>query len=152
MLHIGITGSRHGPTKEAASSLSKKLLELRWPHRSQVALPITMHHGACVGVDSMVARLSRWMGFVVEAHPPSVDTLVCKHSLNASHKINDARPYLTRNRAIVKASSHLFALPNSMEEEQRSGTWATVRYARAHGIEITIIYPDGTIDHEPPTV
>jgi predicted Rossmann fold nucleotide-binding protein DprA/Smf involved in DNA uptake len=35
-----------------------------------------------------------------------------------------------------------------MEEELRSGTWATVRYARRIGRPITLLFPDGGVLRE----
>jgi hypothetical protein len=47
------------------------------------------------------------------------------------------RPYLVRNRHIVDASSVLIATPKG-DEELRSGTWSTVRYARKIRRDFTI--------------
>ncbi len=46
---------------------------------------------------------------------------------------------LDRNRDIVAAVSILIAAPETDIEEQRSGTWATVRYARKKGIPVVIV-------------
>jgi hypothetical protein len=54
--------------------------------------------------------------------------------------LHDTKPYLTRNRDIVQASSILVAAPKS-DEIVRSGTWSTVRYARQCDRTIYILLP-----------
>jgi outer membrane protein insertion porin family len=54
---------------------------------------------------------------------------------------------LDRNRAIVDSCDVLIACPKG-PEEQRSGTWATVRYARKQKKRIVIIWPDGEVTEE----
>jgi predicted Rossmann fold nucleotide-binding protein DprA/Smf involved in DNA uptake len=52
---------------------------------------------------------------------------------------------LTRNWIIVARCDHLLAASQTDKEKQRSGTWATIRYARKAGKPHTIIWPDGEI-------
>ncbi len=42
-------------------------------------------------------------------------------------------------------SSVLGACPRSAEEETRSGTWPTVRYARKQGKPVYLVLPDGEV-------
>jgi predicted Rossmann fold nucleotide-binding protein DprA/Smf involved in DNA uptake len=44
----------------------------------------------------------------------------------------------------VNETGVLVAMPDG-PEELRSGTWATVRYARKQGKDGRIIYPDGLV-------
>jgi hypothetical protein len=53
------------------------------------------------------------------------------------------REYIARNHDIVDASAVLVATPRDWYEEQRSGTWATIRYARAQRKAVIIVWPDG---------
>jgi len=57
--------------------------------------------------------------------------------------------YLARNHFIVAYSEELVAAPKSNKEELRSGTWATIRYARKRKRMVTIIYPDGSLEYTP---
>jgi len=66
----------------------------------------------------------------------------------ASDIRRNPKPYLERNHNIVDESELLIACPKSKEEELRSGTWATVRYARKKGVRIILIYPDGSVSEE----
>ena len=52
--------------------------------------------------------------------------------------VHGVRPYLDRNRDIARACSVLIALPETLVEVQRSGSWATVRYAREYGKEVLL--------------
>jgi len=56
----------------------------------------------------------------------------------------DANPQLTRNRTMVDRGGILVAAPRQMHEVLRSGTWATIRYARNLGREIVFCWPNGT--------
>lgn len=46
---------------------------------------------------------------------------------------------LARNRRIVAAVDVLIAAPETDREELRSGTWATIRYARAAGKPVVML-------------
>lgn len=58
-------------------------------------------------------------------------------------------PEITRNRRMVDRASVLVACPESATEIQRSGTWATIRYARTLGRRIAIISPNGDVSWTP---
>jgi hypothetical protein len=55
---------------------------------------------------------------------------------------------LRRNHQIASRCDHLLACPAESSEILRSGTWATIRYARTAGKLVTIIKPDGTVQEE----
>jgi hypothetical protein len=60
------------------------------------------------------------------------------------------KPYLERNDLIAMDCGRLLACPYELEEQLRSGTWATIRYARRYQRPITIIFPDGSVKEEEP--
>jgi hypothetical protein len=62
------------------------------------------------------------------------------------------RPYIARNHDIVNHTNYLIACPDTMKEVQRSGTWATVRYAGKHDRVVYLVYPDGRLDRREPTL
>lgn len=55
------------------------------------------------------------------------------------------KDYLDRNRDIVNCTDILITCPSGYTEKLRSGTWATIRYARKIGKTVVIIFPDGSI-------
>lgn len=60
--------------------------------------------------------------------------------------INQILPPLVRNELMVKRCSFLVATPASQFEQIRSGTWATIRYARKTKKPGAIVFPDGRIE------
>lgn len=67
-----------------------------------------------------------------------------------SDDIRDPLPPLERNHRIVDACDVLIACPKDAQEQLRSGTWATVRYARKQGKRVIVITPDGTVEDSQP--
>lgn len=59
-------------------------------------------------------------------------------------------PALERDGLIVEAAHWLIAVPAQDTEELRSGTWATVRYARKLDFPVYIIRADGKIVKDRP--
>jgi hypothetical protein len=55
---------------------------------------------------------------------------------------------LRRNAIIAERCDALLACPGEMIEQLRSGTWATIRYARVKRKPITILYPNGAVMEE----
>jgi hypothetical protein len=106
---VGFTGTRKGMTERQKDQLALML-------RCFYGNVNTLHHGAGPEdvrqkADIEAAAIAEEIGYTCQPHPAGDDPLV-------------------RNRAIVAASDVLIAAPESDKEEPRSGTWATVRYAR----------------------
>lgn len=53
------------------------------------------------------------------------------------------KPPLVRNHDIVDSTELLIACPKEQVEVLRSGTWATIRYARKKEITVWLIDPEG---------
>lgn len=138
--HVGFTGSRKMPTNWQ----QQRLLELLVFLQGQGA--VCLHHGDCVGGDAIAHALAVRAGFEsITIHPPTIEKLraFCWKQVPCPPKgisIHEPAPYLSRNDDIVHASSILIAVPKG-QEVVRSGTWATVRHARAQEMTIYIIYP-----------
>jgi len=135
-MHVGFTGTRKGMTLEQKSSLFAVLNELAGMCDGQ----LVVHHGDCVGADSDFHNL---VSFRIVVHPPR------NYKARAwceGDEMRNEKDYIARNHDIVDESACLIATPDG-NERLRSGTWATVRYAKATNKYIWIIYPDGTFDH-----
>lgn len=132
-MRVGFTGTRHGCTASQLILLRQTL------HR----LPITeFHHGDCVGADAQAHELVR---APIHIHPSDGDQRLrafCKTG-NIAMVYPPMLP-LVRNRIIVDMTELLIAGPAGIEEELRSGTWSTIRYARRQRKKICILFPDGT--------
>lgn len=92
--------------------------------------PVTeFHHGDCIGADSEADAIARSLGIHIVIHPPtnSSKRAFCFQPGDIMWAEQD---YLVRNEEIVAVSDFLIAAPKGNVEELRSGTWATIRYAR----------------------
>ena len=96
---------------------------------------VVLHSGDCLGADALAFKYAKKLGWKNELHPPLNPKYraYCK----GYDKIHPEKEYLARNRDIVDSSKFLIAFPKDpSKEEQRSGTWATIRYARKKGKRI----------------
>lgn len=134
-VEIGFTGSRLG-----ISYLQRlRLYELLTEHR-----PIKVHHGLCIGADYTFHEVARDVSFqpIVIGHPPINQSKMADCDCDI---LREPKPYLVRNRDIVRESDLLIACPHGPMKTQ-SGTWYTVRTARKMKLPIVIVMPDGTVD------
>jgi hypothetical protein len=130
---IGFTGTRVGMTEKQKEKV-KYFLDFY--------KATELHHGDCIGADSDAHSIARNLNVPITIHPPL--NLKKRMFNNGYAKLLEKFDYTTRNENIVEASDVLLACPKSSQEELRSGTWATVRYAKKQQKEIVVIYPDGT--------
>ena len=118
-MKIGFTGTREGMSAAQREQLVLVLMALA--HAPAECRP-EFHHGGAVGADAEADETAAREGYAVVVHP-------CSPVL----------PPLTRNRNIVAECDVLVAAPRSDKEELRSGTWATVRYARQAGKPVVML-------------
>lgn len=109
--------------------------------------PIVGHHGDCVGSDEMFHDLLGMLKQRLIIHPPTIPSKRAFCDVKYPHEcfVMPELPYLDRNRQIVDETDRLLATPKG-PEELRSGTWATIRYAKKLSRPIRIIYPDGKVE------
>lgn len=130
-MKIGFTGTKQGMTSHQIAGFYEIIGNII--HISE------FHHGDCVGADEQAHNLIRNCDIIV--HPPSNPS---KRAFCKGYKfIWEEKDYLDRNHDIVDACDLLVATPCSRYEVTRSGTWATVRYARKRNKRIIIIWPEG---------
>lgn len=137
-IQVGFTGTQRGLTDYQIQALIHLLSNLG---------DARLHHGDCIGADAKAHEIAVELCIPIAIHPP-VDPSKranCVLDPRAGGVIYPAQPYLVRNRAIVTATDQLIACPSVRYEVTRSGTWATIRYARQLRRPHTIIYPDGQV-------
>lgn len=144
MIHVGFTGTQRGLEEFQLAALDRLLGDLAYQHGS-----IELHHGDCIGADEVAHDLADNNCFDITIHPPTDDS---KRAFCTGGNVREPKPYLERNHDIVDETTTLIACPNG-EERMRSGTWATVRYARTKiydglGGVIYVITPSGEIRKE----
>jgi len=141
---VGFTGTQEGMTGQQESKLTKLLSVI-----SDLYGRSEFHHGDCIGADAMAHTIAIRLEYNIVVHPP-INEVKRAHVINYKH-IHTPKEYIARNHAIVDACDVLLATPKTINEELRSGTWATVRYARKQRKTAIVIYPNGsTRTHIPP--
>lgn len=96
------------------------------------------HHGDCLGADAQAHGVARELGFWIVVHPPEEPR---GRAFCDGDVILPEKPFLVRNRDIVDASHLVLAAPKTAEEVLRSGTWATIRYARNEEKVLRVLQP-----------
>jgi len=127
---IGVTGTRQPLLPHQVETL-QKLLKIN----DRI---FECHYGGCIGADFDAATICTRLGIDLVLHPPTNTSQT--NYVQVSHlRIEPAESYLERNKSIASACTLLIAFPRSEKEELRSGTWATIRYARAAGKQVILI-------------
>lgn len=137
-MKIGFTGTRKGMTQQ--QFLTFQRVTESW-------YITEFHHGACVGADEQaVTAISNVIpSKCIFAHPPADGKLLSRVALGLSANVHEPMPYLQRDREIVRDSWILLSTPETFEEVLRSGTWTTMRYAKAARHPVFNIQPNGLI-------
>lgn len=136
-MNTGFTGTSQGMSDDQKAAVKNYLID---------NFGGSFHHGDCVGADAEASEIAAELGLWIVVHPPENESK--RAFCQKVRVILPPKPYLERNRDIVNSCDRLIATPLEGGEILRSGTWATVRYARKVGKPVTIIYRDGTIIHE----
>lgn len=140
---IGFTGTRNGMTYEQKRAICECLeLYLELGYRE-------VHHGMCIGADADFHELAASYSFIIHGHPGVNRSGKCNTRADLKGLfIYKEEPFIVRDKHIVNQSTLLMATPATPIEELRSGTWATIRYARMVRKFIIIVNPDGSIKKE----
>lgn len=139
MLHAGFTGSSKPLSQVQVASVREVLAYLYSEGHGW------LHHGDCINGDETANSIAKALGMSTYGHPPS-DRF--KRAYCNCDCLAPELPYLTRNRAIVRATSCLVAAPGQPCEVARSGTWSTVRYARTKRRTVYLVLPSGAVSRE----
>ena len=137
IIKLGISGTRCGLSDEARlqfhtflqNNYNKCFAEVR--------------HGDCKGVDEDIHKICEKKYLNIIIHPPKANSY---RAFCNGNTVLEQKDFITRNHDIVDNSSILVAFPETKEEQLRSGTWSTIRYARNKILPIMIIFRDGSIE------
>lgn len=140
-MKIGFTGTQCGTTDPQLEMLIE-IIE---------GLEITKAgHGDCVGADGDFHIVLRTVAphVKITGHIP-VDQ--SKREFCDFDTERDPCPFLVRNRHIVDDADLMIGCPEQKYNKEilRSGTWATIRYARKQNVPLIIIWADGICTFEP---
>lgn len=132
---VGFTGTQVGMTNIQA-----------WVFRIIISNinPATFIHGDCIGADTDADEISKKIvsDLFTWIMPCNIES---KRSFCEGTIVEDPEKPLDRNKKIVDASNIMIACPKTKEEEMRSGTWSTIRYARKKKKPLIIIPGDGML-------
>ena len=138
VVNVGFTGTQQGMNKKQRTAFMEVIQETGVTH---------FHHGDCIGADENAHRIVRnlWPDpnkCKIVGHPPV-------YAAKRAHcKFDFCLPpdeYIKRNHAIVDCCELMIATPYEKDEQLRSGTWATIRYAKKKGKRLIIVYRDGSV-------
>lgn len=129
----GFTGTSRGMTIDQKLLFRHAIIEFN---------PKEFHHGDCVGADEEAHKIVRSAlpKCVIVIHPPRNKKM---RAFCVGDRMMPEGEYLNRNRNIVRPCTKLFVVPFEAEEQLRSGTWSTMRFAYKLQKEIHLILPKG---------
>jgi hypothetical protein len=130
-MKIGFTGTQQGMTEKQKHEIAKLIKQAS-----------EFHHGDCIGADSEAHQLAIEYGIFTVIHPPDNPS---KRAWCVGDQVLPAKPYLDRNHDIVDQTEVLIAAPFEDEDKLRSGTWATIRYAKRQGVPIRMVTRSGIV-------
>lgn len=146
---LAFTGTREGMTERQKAALALRVAGLA---------PRVFLHGGAEGADTeahdTILEYVTSAAAVIEVYPCNTWRRdVWRDSYRRQLVFEAGRDFivhpimepLARNHVMVDRCNHLLATPAQPEEQHRSGTWATIRYARSKCKPVTLILPDGKV-------
>lgn len=148
---IGFTGTREGMTEAQSSRVDALVDELLGEETGHRVI-----HGDAIGADAefhdLMMEYREYDG--QPENRVSISIMPAVHP-DRAHKQAPApgdtieepdHDPIRRNKRIVASSDVVIAAPSGTTEIKRgSGTWATIRHARATGVPLYIVHPDGEV-------
>jgi len=138
-MKIGFTGTRKGMTVFQREEVAKIILYNKYCSGIE-----ELHHGDCIGADCQFHYIAcKQVGIPADniVKHPAIQGAIRKRAYCQEGKELLAKSPLVRKHNIVDSVDIMIATPKESYEVIRSGTWATIRYARRKGIIIHIVYP-----------
>lgn len=136
-LTIGFTGTQNGMTDKQIEECYLFLVEATRIYNTNQLMVV---HGACVGADHQFDSIAKEFNIVRGYYPSNIQRKQAKLESGAMALGMPDTP-LQRNHLIVAASQIILAAPKESSEVLRSGTWATIRYARKSNKLLKIFEP-----------
>ena len=130
---VAFTGTQIGMTSAQKKALRNLLIEMK---------PRVLIHGDCIGADAEVHDIAVKLGIEVWIRPCILSQ---KRAYKEGKILADPEDPIARNHKMVDQSHALIGAPKSPQEELRSGTWATARYAKKTDVLRWLVYPDGSM-------
>jgi hypothetical protein len=136
---VGFTGTSKGMIQEQKMEVWFFLFILK------LAGATTFYHGDCIGADCEAAKIAKNLGYYIICLPgfsaKNPESTLYRAFTDFNDEIFPSRPFLKRDQDIVNYSHIMIAAPLTEQEQTRSGTWTTVRFARKKGRKILLAFP-----------
>lgn len=130
---VGVSGTRQGPSEHQLKALRFYLYMM---------LNMTeLHHGDCVGVDSVADDIAIKLKVPRVIHPPDqpLYRAFCNRKEQGEVKeVKPVLPYLERNKDLVDSIDVLIACP--LSDETKGGTWHAISLAKKRGIPTIVLH------------
>lgn len=139
-MKVGFTGTQQGMTNNQKAMVIGLLSKEK---------PEIAHHGGCIGADTEFDDICyRFLPrhIITVVHPSNI--FGKRGRWHPTNYTRGVKPSLERNKNIVDESDFIIATPKETAEVLRSGTWATIRYARKTGKHLYTVYPNNTYKEE----
>lgn len=154
-LRLGFTGTHHG-----MDDFQKESVALLFTQLLREYDEIELHHGDCIGADAQAATILNDLRHSqtrcrvrIIAHPGFPPNHPKETKFRAFTDFNDEvrelKPFIGRDHDIVDETEEMVATPVTEDEEVRSGTWTSVRYARKQDRKVTVLNPKKTPKFDP---
>lgn len=139
-MKVGFTGTQAGTTLKQRGELH------RWLHRLRrwsdiIEEEAEFCHGLCIGADAEAHEIVRALGYYIDGRPSTVAGKTAAIPRDHFRHLYQPLAPLIRNHDIVDWCDVLICCPRERREVQRSGTWATWRYASEKGRTIVQVFP-----------
>jgi hypothetical protein len=135
-MKVGFTGTRSGMTNFQKELVKKELQTIWLQHPDLLVI-----HGDCIGADADFDEIAMNLGIPREIFPCHLMNMRARRDKLGAVCTREPVAPLKRNQRIVDEVDILFVAPYSSEEQVRSGTWFTVRYARKINKPHSIFWP-----------
>jgi len=147
-MDIGFTGNKLGMTNRQMKVFKILMVNLLTDIN-------TFHHGGCIGSDKQAheilfeIRNNKSLNLTypfnevirIIVHPANNPVYRADLTLGNKDEMLEEKPPLERDMDIARSCDILFATPRTLKEEIRSGTWATIRYARKLNKMVVVLDP-----------
>lgn len=130
---VAFTGTQEGMTKLQRKAFRTLLWEME---------PKVLIHGDCIGADAQAHDIAVKFEIEVWIRPCWIRA---KRAFKEGKLLADPEDPIERNHKMVDQSHAVIGCPKQVEPQLRSGTWATLRYARKRDSLRWIVYPDGSV-------
>jgi len=130
---VAFTGTQIGMTWAQKKAFRSLLIEMK---------PRVLIHGDCIGADADAHDIAVDLGIEVWIRPCILSE---KRAYKEGKLLAEPEEPIARNHKMVDQSHALIGCPKRPRQELRSGTWATIRYAKKADVLRWLVFPDGSV-------